>query len=72
MIKHKSNYKKHAGLGSGGFCICPKCGTSIPLHHGVPCQEEKCPLCSAKMLREGSYHHQLFQKKQNEINKNLP
>lgn len=65
MIKRKHNYKNHGGLGSGGTCICPKCGTSIPHRPGVPCQNEKCPQCSAKMLREGSYHHQLYEKNQN-------
>lgn len=49
-----------AGLGRGGQCICPKCETTIPHQHGVPCQQERCPECGAKMLREGSEHHRLW------------
>jgi hypothetical protein len=30
---------------------------------GIPCQDERCPKCGAKMLREGSYHHDLLEKK---------
>jgi predicted amidophosphoribosyltransferase len=47
-------------MGEGGSCLCPKCGTKIPHRSGVPCQEERCPECGAKMLREGSKHHQLL------------
>ncbi|MCK4577607.1 MAG: DUF134 domain-containing protein [Candidatus Marinimicrobia bacterium] len=53
-------------LGPGGFCLCPKCKEKKPHRRGTPCQEEKCPKCGSKMLREGSYHHDLLQqKKQN-------
>jgi len=50
-------------MGSGGFCICPKCGKKSPHSSGIPCQKEKCTECGAKLLREGSYHHQLFEEK---------
>lgn len=50
-------------MGSGGECQCPKCGKSVPHQRGVPCQEEHCPDCGAKMLRVGSRHHQLWQQK---------
>jgi hypothetical protein len=50
-------------MGTGGFCVCPKCGERIPHQRGVPCQKERCPECGAKMLREGSFHHQLWKKK---------
>jgi hypothetical protein len=56
------------GLGPSGFCICPKCSHRIPHTRGVPCQDEKCPKCGAKMIREGSEHHQLLQKKRSKEN----
>lgn len=52
-----------SGLGAEGYCLCPKCGEKIPHRQGVPCQEERCPRCGAKMLREGSKHHQLWEEK---------
>jgi peptide subunit release factor 1 (eRF1) len=51
------------GLGPKGYCICPKCNYKTKHQRGTPCQEMKCPKCGAKMLREGSYHHDLFRKK---------
>lgn len=51
------------GMGGGGNCVCPKCETAIPHRRGVRCQEERCPACGAKMLREGSEHHELWMKK---------
>jgi len=57
--------RKHE-MTAGGFCICPKCGEKIAHRRGIPCQEERCPSCGAKLLREGSYHHQLFKEKQAE------
>lgn len=56
--------KRRYDMGVGGFCVCPKCGEKIPHRCGIPCQEERCPGCGAKLLREGSYHHRLFQEKQ--------
>ena len=50
-------------MGEGGFCICPKCGERIEHQRSIPCQEERCPECGARMLREGSYHHELLRKK---------
>jgi predicted amidophosphoribosyltransferase len=55
----KKTQREHA-MGSGGECICPKCEASVPHQQGVPCQEEHCPNCGAKMLRVGSRHHQLW------------
>jgi predicted amidophosphoribosyltransferase len=54
---------EQGGLGPGGTCICPKCGQRAPHVAGTPCQETKCPRCGAKMLREGSYHHRLYEEK---------
>jgi NAD-dependent SIR2 family protein deacetylase len=52
------------GTGAAGSCVCPKCGEKIPHRRGIPCQEERCPKCDAKMLREGSYHDRLLKEKQ--------
>jgi len=54
---------KNQNMGSAGNCICPKCGHKTSHRRSVPCQEEKCPECGSKMLREGSYHHDLLKKK---------
>jgi hypothetical protein len=56
--------KKHE-LHSGGNCICPKCETKVGHKAGMPCSEEICPKCGAKMLREGSEHHLAFLEKKN-------
>ena len=56
--------KRRYEMGAGGLCVCPKCGEKMAHRRGIPCQEERCPGCGAKMLREGSYHHRLFQEKQ--------
>ncbi|OQX86334.1 MAG: ferredoxin [Candidatus Latescibacteria bacterium 4484_7] len=57
------NSMSRGGMGSGGNCICPRCGYKQPHRPGVPCREEKCPKCGAKMLREGGYHHNLVEEK---------
>ncbi len=46
-----------------GFCICLNCSSKIPHQPGVPCRESVCPQCGQKMIRENSYHHQLYLKK---------
>lgn len=57
-----SGQRKH-DMGAGGECICPKCEARTPHHQGVPCQDERCPACGAKMLRVGSGHHALWMQK---------
>ena len=66
-MKEKSRQRHE--MGAGGFCICPKCGAKTAHHDGVPCQEEHCANCGAKLLREGSHHHRLFLQKQAEKRK---
>ena len=44
-------------MGAGGECICPKCDNRTAHRSGVPCQEERCSKCNAKMLRVGSDHY---------------
>jgi len=56
--------KRRYEMGTSGSCVCPKCGEKIAHRRGIPCQEERCPSCGAKLLREGSHHHRLFQEKQ--------
>ncbi len=50
-------------MGTGGTCFCPKCDYRAAHQRGVPCQDERCPKCGAKLLREGSYHDELLQQK---------
>ena len=54
-------------MGRGGFCVCPKCGETLPHYRGVRCIEERCPICNAKMVREGSYHHELIEEKKGKL-----
>lgn len=55
--------ERRHNMGVGGECVCPKCDVVIPHRRGVPCQEERCPECGAKMLRVGSEHHRLLLEK---------
>ena len=41
------------GLGSVGFCVCVKCGTTTPHRGGVPCTRQRCPHCGKVMFRTG-------------------
>ena len=47
-----SKKETRRGLGPGGKCVCPKCATSIGHKRGVPCREEECPKCKARMRRK--------------------
>ena len=40
------------GSGPGGYCVCPNCGEKITHRVGVPCYQEKCPKCGAKMAKQ--------------------
>lgn len=48
------------------YCICPSCDSRIAHKSGLPCRQEGCPACGIKMVREGSYHHQLIKRKKRE------
>lgn len=38
--------------GTGGYCICAKCGTKVSHQQGVKCTTLKCPKCGHTMVRE--------------------
>ena len=38
--------------GTGGKCVCPKCGYEAQHVVGKPCYNEKCPKCNTEMTRE--------------------
>ncbi|OQY29870.1 MAG: ferredoxin [Candidatus Cloacimonetes bacterium 4572_55] len=56
-------------MGPLGNCICPKCDYKKAHEEGIPCQNERCPNCGKKMVRENSYHHDLIMKKKEETEK---
>ena len=41
-----------SGLGTGGECVCPSCGYTMPHQRNVKCNEQTCPKCGAKMIRQ--------------------
>ncbi|MCK4288473.1 MAG: hypothetical protein KAT33_00445 [Bacteroidales bacterium] len=43
---------KGGAFGTGGFCVCAKCGEKIPHQRGVKCTTLKCPKCGKTMIRE--------------------
>ena len=43
---------KGGAYGTGGYCICAKCGEKIPHQRGVKCTTLKCPECGHTMIRE--------------------
>jgi NAD-dependent SIR2 family protein deacetylase len=50
-------------MGLGDVCVFPKCEARLRHRRGIPCQEERCPECGAKMLREGSEHYRQWLEK---------
>lgn len=38
--------------GSGGFCVCPKCGEKVAHNTAQPCNQNNCPKCGTRMIRE--------------------
>jgi predicted DNA-binding protein (UPF0251 family)/DNA-directed RNA polymerase subunit RPC12/RpoP len=67
-LLNKKETTNPVSMGAGGNCICVYCNTSIPHIAGEPCKERNCPNCGKKMMREGSYHHQLYLQKKGEQN----
>jgi len=64
MHRYRRGYGRGRGrggrLGPSGFCICLRCGYREPKRPGIRCMELRCPRCGAVLIREGSYHHQLY------------
>lgn len=40
------------GFGTGGNCICPNCGETVPHQRQVPCTSLQCPKCGSRMIRQ--------------------
>jgi len=57
-----SSLERHE-MGPEGYCYCTKCDYKTKHKRGVPCQDERCPKCGAKLIREGSFHDGLIKKK---------
>ena len=43
---------KGGAYGTGGFCVCAKCGEKVPHQRGIKCTTLKCPECGHTMIRE--------------------
>ena len=43
---------KGGAFGTGGFCVCAKCGEKVPHQQGVKCTTVKCTQCGHPMVRE--------------------
>lgn len=56
-----AEHQKHEE--ESGSCICLHCSIKITHQAGVPCRDNSCPNCGKQMIRENSYHHQLYLKK---------
>lgn len=37
--------------GTGGVCVCPRCGEKMPHQTGQPCNQITCPKCGTTMTR---------------------
>lgn len=51
------------GFGTGGFCVCAKCGEKKAHQQGAKCTDIKCPACGHVMVRD-----ELLEQKQNKKN----
>ncbi len=43
---------KGGSYGTGGFCVCTKCGEKVTHSRGEKCTTIKCPQCGHTMIRE--------------------
>ena len=43
---------KGGAFGTGGYCVCAKCGAKVEHQSGVKCTNLKCPDCGHTMIRE--------------------
>ena len=43
---------KGGAFGTGGFCVCAKCGEKVPHTQGIKCTTLKCSKCGQTMIRE--------------------
>ena len=45
-------HNKDGAFGTGGFCVCAKCGEKMLHEQGVKCTTVRCPQCGHSMVRE--------------------
>ncbi len=50
--KFTGEIKEAKGRGTGGNCVCPKCGYKIIHQRGVPCSTLQCPKCKINLERQ--------------------
>lgn len=43
---------KGGALGTGGYCVCAKCGEKVEHKQGIKCTKLKCPECGHTMVRD--------------------
>jgi ribosomal protein S26 len=52
MDRKGKGRNKGGGFGTGGFCVCVKCGKKVAHQRGIKCTTLKCPDCGHTMIRE--------------------
>ena len=43
---------KGGSYGTGGYCVCAKCGEKVAHQQGIKCTTVKCPKCGHPMVRD--------------------
>jgi uncharacterized protein len=51
MGRSQGSGRGRTGLGPGGNCVCPACGTKSTHQAGMPCATIKCSKCGIRMVR---------------------